>query len=521
MNSLSKKPALTENKKIINKPPQKEPTSGTSLRSTATSKSTASTKSTTTATTATKSTIVSKKFNTPLEVKGPFKRDVLNKPKPKPPNAIFEFIKPYALEEIFCYAASDINTLINISMACKKFRQILMERARPWIILARYKYPKLLAKDPSVSEILQSLKAEISKVVSFVKKAEISRQVDVLGYFNKNYYKLFEYNHVKENIANKLVQRLDLKIDVEINPSSRLYQKIVKNHPFRIKLDNNLTHFVVPLTEVANSRLDDLQVIEYKFIFHSAFLKNRVTFHHKFNKKDVFQDSIKTKAFCYYPHGSILLVYFDEDNRILYALFEISAIDVLIKCRESLSKKLNQPLVNPKLASFDTNYESFAEYLKYQLDFEVHIDFQNHKRKLTTYLDTRLYPKNFDAKKAEFYIDMQQNYSMKGADFYLDDAQGMSEKVEDFYLMDLILKDKDHVLVAFSGFLHGEQLDKTQIAKRIKNFMSLEMDVYSLKFKDTHYEFEILLGKDLERQQVQLMSCFVSVYSSVMETFVD
>ena len=39
--------------------------------------------------------------------------------------------------------------------------------------------------------------------------------------------------------------------------------------------------------------------------------------------------------------------------------------------------------------------------------------------------------------------------------------------------------------------------------------------------KETNYEFEILLGKDFERQQVQLMSCYVCVYSSVMETFVD
>lgn len=50
---------------------------------------------------------------------------------------------------------------------------------------------------------------------------------------------------------------------------------------------------------------------------------------HCFLAKQLLTEAVRQKAFNYFVQGNVLLTYFEGDDRLLYMVFEMSAIEVI------------------------------------------------------------------------------------------------------------------------------------------------------------------------------------------------
>jgi hypothetical protein len=211
-------------------------------------------------------------------------------------------------------------------------------------------------------------------------------------------------------------------------------------------------------------------------------------------------------------------VFFDNDNKILYSQFEISATEIIqqfkyiIDAFEDLPNK--RPIYNSKTLEMDA-------YIKSQLDFEVHFGIHNHKKNLFNYVNTKLFPTQPDSKTGQFYVEINEKFSSANSVFILDDGQGISEMLPDFYSMDFILKDRDDVLISYSGFVQTTKLDRQAIAKKVKNYFELgseDYDIYTLLYTGEGYTFEIIYFHNPKYKEIIVYSLTCTLTTNLLRS---
>jgi len=334
--------------------------------------------------------------------------------------------------------------------------------------------------------------------------------------FYDSYNKLFEYGHIKENISTKLIEKLKLRVDFSLNKNRKYYAKYIENHPYKMKIENNFTHILLNIPRVKEIKFDEsLEQLEIDIIFKSLFLKKMVTYTYILKKKDLYALKRSTPAFHYYPIKNFLFVYFDDDNKVLYMLYEISVLELIRGFERQLSKEIKATKKFKPIL-----YDNLCEKIKAQLDYEAHLSIQNHEKTLFKFVDTRLYPNEFDEKSAYFKIPVGLKFSIKNSPFKLDDGQGINQILPDFFFIDSVLKDKDNILVLFSGLFQAEEINKSNYSKYIENCFEYDDENFRLlkiEYKDHTQAWIVIMIEDSRKKECTVSWIGIEIFESILK----
>jgi hypothetical protein len=198
---------------------------------------------------------------------------------------------------------------------------------------------------------------------------------------------------------------------------------------------------------------DDLSV---DIKFYSRTYKVSHTISYKFKPEEIAECAIRQKAFNYFLAKNLIITFFEGDNTFLYCFLEISLLELITEFRKAIKAEYQTHIdkKNKKLPLYkqlcETEFDNFVEYLKYQADFELHMSYHNSKQQIFTHCDTKVYPLDYDTKRAYFEVKIEDTFE-KTSTFLLDNRMGISEPIPDLYLLDFVLKDRDRFLIVFSG----------------------------------------------------------------------
>ena len=78
---------------------------------------------------------------------------------------------------------------------------------------------------------------------------------------------------------------------------------------------------------------------------------------------------------------------------------------------------------------------------------------------LFEFINLKIYPQVHE-KEVELYLDLHEHFELQ--DFMLDNKLGMQEKVPNLVVAEVIFKDKDRVLLVYSGFATMNNLNIEQ-----------------------------------------------------------
>jgi len=432
--------------------------------------------------------------------------------------SIVERLSSYIWEEILCYCIDDLETLLIMCRVCRKFYQAINERKSVWVQLIKRSYKKELSATPAFAEKFENKDFNIDDLISFVKTKEKERSLSAAKFFMETYAKLFQYGNVKENIASKLIEKLKLRVDFSLNKSRPYYARFIENHPFNMKIENNFTHILMNIPRVQEIKFDvSLDQLELDITFRSVYLRRKINFHYILKKKELYEQKKSTKAFHYYPVKNFLFVYFDNDNKVLYMLYEISALEI-IKGFHQQTKKVIKTKGPKKLPP--ASYPDLEEFIKEQPDYEIHLTIQNHKKTLFTFVNTKVYPDKFDKKGAYLHVPIGQRYSYKNSPFKLDDEQGINEILPDFFIADVIFKDTDNILVMYSGFFQAQEIQRADYQKYLDNYFSYMEDhirVLALTYQDTTQKITIVMIDDTNKKDMLVSYIDVEIYVAILK----
>lgn len=146
-----------------------------------------------------------------------------------------------------------------------------------------------------------------------------------------DYKRLFNYGSIKENIPNKLISKLQLKIRVQINKKVS-----IENQKYLLRSDNLNSHILFKVTEVDQIKFEAEESLNVSIIIESLSLNMRVRILESFPIRAVIKNSVSLKAFNYFTSKNFLLTHFEGDNQFLYLLFEMSAMELVQLFREQI-----------------------------------------------------------------------------------------------------------------------------------------------------------------------------------------
>ena len=93
--------------------------------------------------------------------------------------------------------------------------------------------------------VLASESEKLKLIKEFVVNQSKKKKITVLDSFFKDYKRLFSYGAIKENIPNKLIQKMKLMINVQINKNI-----IANNKKYILRSDNFNSHILMKITEI-------------------------------------------------------------------------------------------------------------------------------------------------------------------------------------------------------------------------------------------------------------------------------
>ncbi|KAL4441603.1 hypothetical protein ABPG74_021535 [Tetrahymena malaccensis] len=422
-------------------------------------------------------------------------------------NIILDRVNYHIQRIILCFAASSYQEVYKLMKVCKKFYQVITSHYRIWecvlTTLTKTQQIEFLKRFPTFEEMQENQK--INVIREYVEVEEKKNVIKLYEKYFTDYRKLFEYCSTKENLPNKLLQRLKLKVNATINKLK------ISEKKYLLRSENFSSHLLIKFDEIQKINLQYLDEINFEISFFSVHLKTSVKIARKFKVKDIFEKSVCQKAFCYYEERNFLTCFFEGDSMFLYTLFEISAMELVTRFRFELEKRLiyeekkklgvKTPKLQMKFLQRDMSnyqYDSFSQYFKYQSDFEVMINVHNSlKKNLYTFIDTRSFPKTQTESQAQFIFSPGDRFFIENV-FSLDNKSGMKETVKDILLLDLILKDRDRFLICYSGYVRIQDInDLSQKNNVDMNFDYSTADEYQAKRiyfnQPNQYSFELLI----------------------------
>jgi len=512
------KPSTTLNKPTtsMTKPPStlsKAPVKTT----TATPSTTSTTFKKTMTTTSTANTTGTKSFlKKTTEPKGAYMSSLIKNKK----RSLLESTSFYMWEEILIFCVDSLESLVTYARVCKLFYRAIFERAKVMNFYLYRFYQKDLKENPAVSSALEEKKYDMDMIIEFIQGCEMVKDKKKTQYFVENYLKMFEYGHVKENVLNKLIERLNIRIDIAWNKKRPYYALYQDNFPFKIKYQNNMSHIILRVDDIKKILIQDLSVLDLVITFRSRYLRRSIELDFQIKKDDIYDASNRksTKVFHYLPLKNLLFVYFDNDTKVQYMLCEISILEVITRLYNVMRSKVSKaPKVKRIAAPVGI---SLYEYVRQQLDFEVHFCVKNHNSMRYYFINTTSFPKHYDEEVANFRIPVNASFTLKGADFKLDDELGINQVIKDFFLVDFVLKDKDNILFVYSGFMDLKQLSVTECQKYIENNMNYSEDWFThiaFEYKTPHYSYFVTGTKDAKQNDILIHDIFIDIKRSILE----
>jgi hypothetical protein len=155
--------------------------------------------------------------------------------------------------------------------------------------------------------------------------------------FEALFTKLFNYGSTKENIPNKLINRLKLELSVTIN--KRNYPA----YPFKLRSFNFSSYLYAKMPELAEIPFDMYtphnffkDKLDITLRFYSRTFKVAHTLSYSFKPEDIADCAIRQKAFNYFLNKNLIITFFEGDSAFLYAFLEISVLELVTEFRKAI-----------------------------------------------------------------------------------------------------------------------------------------------------------------------------------------
>lgn len=167
--------------------------------------------------------------------------------------------------------------------------------------------------------------------------------------FEKRFTKLFNYGSTKENIPNKLIDKLDLEMHIQLN------KRPSKKQPFKLRTFNFASYLYTKFSDIKDFKYDFYTPhnmfkdnIYLEITFKSLKYKVSHTIAKKYCPEEIVEMAIKQKAFNYYLDKNIIFTYFEGDDHFLYIFFEISVLELVNIFRNAIKVKHQETLARQK-----------------------------------------------------------------------------------------------------------------------------------------------------------------------------
>lgn len=333
---------------------------------------------------------------------------------------------------------------------------------------------------------------------------------------------MFKYNSMKMNVPNKIVEWLNLELDLTIHKNIS-----IQGHKFNYNKMNYAGFFFTEVKKISKLRFVEFDTLKVTFNFRSSRLEETVQIPFVIDKRDILEGCKKTRLFNYYLNKNLALVYFDGDDSILKCLFEISAVHLILSfvtLFQQNKNTLKRALPQQKARKFDTNHERYAaaltynsigDYLKEQTHFEVSVSIHNGKERVFYFVNTTSRPISYALAKTAtpkggHHTDQRPSEGIRflfeklgepleNEDVYLklNNELGISEKIEDLIFCEVMVKDGEKVRFIDSGlrvFNRQETSDGVDFAVHSKMILRAEeAGLFAYRFEVHNDGYSLLL----------------------------
>ncbi len=402
-------------------------------------------------------------------------------------------------------------------LVCKDWYASLADSKLTWMVLKQAagrqnKYLRQLEPDRMEGETMKRM----------VKEGVVMDKLERVNVLMKKVDEMFKYNSMKMNIPNKIVEWLNLELDLTIHKNIS-----IQGHKFHYNKMNYAGFFFTEVKKISKLRFAEFDALKITFTFRSSRLEESVQMPFAIDKHEILNDCKKTRLFNYYLNKNLALVYFDGDNSILKCLFEISAVHLILSFVALFQKNkttLKGTLPQQKARKFDTNHERYAaaltydsieDYLKEQTHFEVSVSIHNGKERVFYFVNTTSRPTSCSLSRTGAskgskstgerpshgvrFLFEKLGEPLENEDVYLklNNELGISEKIEDLIFCEVMVKDGEKVRFVDSGlrvFNRQESSDEVDFAVHSKMILRAEeTGVFSYRFEVHNDGYSLLL----------------------------
>ena len=418
------------------------------------------------------------------------------KPQPLLSSVVRELPRS-SLQKIFEYVCSSPRDLLTMLLVCRDWHVSLADSKLTWLVLKQAagrqnKYLRQLDPDRMEGEAMKRV----------VREGVVMDKLERVNVLMKKVDEMFKYNSMKMNVPNKIVEWLNIELDLSIHKNIS-----IQGHKFHYNKMNYASFFFTEVKKVNKLRFAEFDSLKITFHFRSSRLEETVQIPFIIDKREILESCKKTRLFNYYLNKNLALVYFDGDDSILKCLFEISAVHLILSFVSLFQKNktvLKAVLPQQKAKKFETSHEKFAsalsydsiaDYLKEQTHFEVSVSIHNGKERVFYFVNTTSRPSSFSmakgaGSKAGKQLENRANQGVRflferlgepleNEDVYLklNNELGISEKIEDLIFCEVMVKDGEKVRFIDSGlrvFNRQESSEEVDFAVHSKMILRAE-----------------------------------------------
>lgn len=407
---------------------------------------------------------------------------------------LFQKISSHIFKLILSFFIDSYKSYSNLILVNKHFQIILNDENfhEIWINILQKQLRKNF--DRKKYEVLAS--GELRKIVEETEKSEIFKR---MNFFDVQIQKSFSLLANKMRVPEKLIKSLDLVCSVEIFSNKKSKLELNKKK-LNFRNENFGSYLLLDLDEINKIAINQKSdVLEIKIKLKSSFLRKSLIFSKVLNFEFIKSKCIQTKVFNIYGEENTLVYFFEDDSKILKAIFNIPAatiitsFDKLIKNDKILYFSDKQSKIKSMIST--PIYENFSYFFKNESDFEFSLNINDNKNTLFNFINTKLYPAQIENDCVIFIIDCKE-YIKNKFELLITDNLGISERIEDFVFINFTLKSQSQFLLINSSynklvpvenindFQHGPDFQKQVIT--IEN----EQKTYEVQIDFFHNHFE-------------------------------
>lgn len=437
----------------------------------------------------------------------------------------FKNLPRSAIFRVFEFVYESPTDYFTLILLCKDWYHTLADSLQTWrnMKLVSGKSNKLLAGLDMAGF------TEGKALRRLVQKACVEGQLAYINLFMKKISEMYQYNSMKMNVPNKIIDWLQLTLDVRIGKDI-----FVSGHKYSYSKLNYAGFIFTEVKRISKLRFTSFDSLKLSLIFRSPKLSEAVDFSFDIPKKAIIENCNKTRLFNYYIQKNVALIYFDKDDSILKCLFEVSSVHLILRFADifSRAKQTIAKGIRPKDAKqFETHherlnrmisYDSVEDYLREQTHFEVSVSIHNGKERVFYFVNTtsrpfmaehpwsakpsmsggvtKPYGKGYPKKSQVQFRFEKLGEPLENTDVYLklNNELGISEKISDLIFCEVMVKDEEKIRFIDSGmrvFERAAGLEELDMDCRGKMVLCAdEPGAYFYRFEIHQGEHSLLLN---------------------------